>query len=115
MLLACFVLLGGCEDRVPTSRDEATIPRERFIETMVQLRVAAIRTQVGLVTEQERDRILGEQGVSEEELRQFADVHGTDVPMMEALWTEVERRIAEEFGVAPRTDEYPIESGSTPP
>jgi hypothetical protein len=28
--------------------------------------------------------------------------------MMEALWSEVERGIAEEFGVAPLTDEYPL-------
>jgi hypothetical protein len=100
--------LAGCEVQIPTSRDQPTISQESFIATMVQLRVAAIRTPVGLATEEERNRILEEYGVSEDDLRTFADVHGTNVPMMEALWSEVERGIAEEFGVAPLTDEYPL-------
>ncbi|MEX1257301.1 MAG: hypothetical protein WEG36_06775 [Gemmatimonadota bacterium] len=66
---------------------------------MVELRTAAVRTQMGLVTQEQRDRILSRHGVSEEELRQFADVHGANVPMMSELWSEVERRIAEELGV----------------
>lgn len=113
-LLACATLLAGCDDRIPTSRDEETIPRESFIATMVELRTAAVRTQMGLVTLEQRDRILSRHGVSEEELRQFADVHGANVPMMNELWSEVERRIAEELGVDLAPEGEPQEEPADP-
>jgi hypothetical protein len=98
-------LAAGCDNRIPTSREEEAIARDRFISTMVELRVAAQRSPTGLATEAERDRILTEQGVTADELRQFVEVHGGNVPMMAEVWIEVERRIAETFGVAPVTED----------
>jgi hypothetical protein len=81
-----------------------TVSSEQFMSAIVALRTAIIRSSRGVLTEEERDRVLAEQGVSPDELRQFVDVHGANVPMMSQLWTEVERRIRERFGPTPPTE-----------
>ena len=41
-----------------------------------------------------RDRILGEHGVTRDQLMTFADVRGADPDYMVAVWTEVSARMA---------------------
>ncbi len=99
-LLATLCLAAaGCDDGVPSSRDGTSIAQETFIEVMTELRRAAIRSGTGAPTAAERERILAEHGVDAEDLRTFVHIHGENVPLMNEVWSEVERRLGEEEAV----------------
>ena len=70
-----------------------TIDREQFIQTYVDLRVEGLKAETGSISEDVRDRVLSDHGVTEQDLLTFADVHGRDVPFMKDVWDEVERRL----------------------
>lgn len=72
-----------------------TIDRQAFIDTYVDLRVAALTSETGTVSDADRTRILQEHGVTEDDLLTFADVHGRDAVFMRDVWDEVERRLDE--------------------
>lgn len=100
MLLAVFAVLSAC------GGDAASAPqgipgRDAFVETLVELRVAALEAPTGTIAPETREAILSVQGLDEEALRGFVEFHGTNVAFMAELWTEVERRIAERLGGAP--------------
>lgn len=99
----------GCDGGIPGSERERTIPREAFIEAMVELRAAADRGPEARVTSPDRERILSELGVTSEQLIRFAEVHGRNVPLMNQVWEEVNRRIWE------RTEGEEDDIGPPPP
>ena len=70
-----------------------TLDRETFISTYVDLRAAALRKESREISDEQRDSILGEYGVTEEDLLSFAEMHGREVPYMQDLWDEVEVRL----------------------
>ena len=72
-----------------------TIGRETFVQAYVALRAAELRSSAAVIPDEERDRVLAEVGVTEEDLVAFAEAHGGDVPFMETVWTDVQNRIAE--------------------
>ena len=98
---AALLAAAGCEEEGPAE----TISREVFVETYVALRVAELRerTDDGISAEA-RERVLAGQGVTEEELLAFADVHGPDVNFMEQLWEDVEERLEEMRNTPDMTD-----------
>ena len=83
------------ETAPPRWRRRATISQEAFIETYIALRVVGLRAPQQLISQEDRERILSEQGVTEEELLAFVDVHGQDVERMQDIWNEVESRLEE--------------------
>lgn len=74
---------------------EETISQQAFIETYIALRVVGLRAPQQLISPEDRQRVLAEQGVSEEELLEFVEVHGEDVERMQGIWNEVESRLEE--------------------
>ena len=84
--LAC----GG--DRSGPDAVEA-IDAEAFIEAFVDLRVGALVSDGGLVTDEARSEVLSEHGVTEADLVRFAEVHGEDLAFMRQVWNEVELRL----------------------
>ena len=109
---AVLLAAAGCEEEQPPAE---TISREVFVETYVGLRVAQLRGAFGdPLPPEERERVLAENGVTEEELLTFAEVHGADVTFMERLWEDVERRF-EEVRNAPDTPIDPGDPGMPPP
>lgn len=94
-LLVLLPLLAVACDSGFSSPDEDTAPidEDTFIETYVQLRLAAL--EQGGLPEEDRERILDENEVTVDDLRAFIDVHGRNVPYMYRVWTEVDRRIDE--------------------
>ena len=71
-----------------------TIGREAFIDAYVALRVAELTDRENeVISAEARERVLEDQGVTEEELFGFVEVHGGDVDFMKELWKEVERRM----------------------
>lgn len=89
---AALLVAAGCEE----NGGPETISREVFVETYVALRVAELRERRDDgISAEARERVLAEQGVTEEELLTFAEVHGRDVNFMEQVWDEVETRLDE--------------------
>ena len=91
-LFAATVLAAACAEPPPGG---APIDREIFIETYVELRLAALESDELAVTPDQREEILARHGVEEERLLHFADVHGEDTDFMNEVWAEVERRLQE--------------------
>jgi hypothetical protein len=96
LLLVAF-LAGGCSE--PPTEAAQTIPTDSFIEAMVALRTSPVMGSSGFLPAGEPERILGERGLTPEDVRLFVEVHGTNVPMMTDIWTEIEARVAEARGV----------------
>lgn len=94
--MTCTILIGvvaGCDTGLPSSGSEETISDEAFVETVVALRRGTADDGEARLSESRRDEILAERGVTEEDLFQFVEVHGRNVPRMSAVWTEVEARL----------------------
>ena len=88
-LAAAVALSSGCGSE-PTAE---AMPRETFIEAYVALRKAALDTDSAKLAAPDREAILDRLGVTEEELLEFAEVHGRDVEYMRDVWNEVELRL----------------------
>lgn len=69
------------------------IDRETFIATYVDLRLSALGTPTGIITPEERDRVLAKHQVTILELEGFAEVWGADPHAMRTVWEEVQRRL----------------------
>ena len=94
-LLLIALPLTSCDPGFPGSDGSASIDRETFIESYVDLRVEAIYWENGLLPDTTRKRILAEHELTEADLREFIAVHGRNVPMMEELWLEIRLRVEE--------------------
>lgn len=94
--LALVALVTACAgDGTPSGEEASTISRDRFIEAYVALRVAALLSADREIAPAERDRILAERGLSEQDLLEFVDVHGPDVEYMRDLWNAVDSTMTE--------------------
>lgn len=88
---ALLVGAGACGDD-PASYD-GPIDRETFVATYVDLRLSALGTPSGVITDAERSRVLEEHGVTEDDLLGFADAWGADPAAMRSIWEDVQRRL----------------------
>lgn len=95
-VLAAGVL--ACGDGTPPE-PEGGVDRQTFVETYVDLRVAALR-ELRQLPEGQRREILERHGVTEEGLLEFAEHHGGDAAYMRDVWSEVEARLEEIRGTA---------------
>ena len=69
------------------------IDRELFIQTYVDLRVAALETETKELSGEGRAEVLARRGVIADDLVRFAEVHGRDVDFMRDVWNDVELRM----------------------
>ena len=92
-LTGLAVLVAACGD--PTPPGGEPIDREVFIETYVDLRLAALQAEGFVVSPEQREEILARHGVAQEALLHFAEVYGPDLEFMNDVWAEVEGRIEE--------------------
>jgi len=93
------MLIAGCDDGIPGSGPGRAIEREQFVEVMVELRTEGVRSPTGRISASDRDSILGRRGLVEDDLRNFVEVHGRNVPLMTEIWAEIQLGIAEALGV----------------
>lgn len=91
LLLQCLVAACGGDAQAPDA--EELIDRETFIETYVDLRVAAVQSEAFRASDEQRAEILARHGVAAESLLEFADAHGRDTDFMNEIWSEVETRL----------------------
>ncbi len=89
------VVIAGLAAAACAPGEPETISRETFVQTYVALRAAELRSSEAVIPDEDRERVLAEMGVSEEDLLAFAEVHGDDVLFMEAVWTDVQNRLVE--------------------
>ncbi len=92
------LLLMSCAGEPTSAGPEATISSQSFVEVMVQLRTSALLESSGYLPPGEPERILAENGLTADQLRQFVATHGENVPLMADVWEEIERRVSEGEG-----------------
>jgi hypothetical protein len=97
---AFLLALASCGgDTGPVASD--VIDRQTFVETYVDLRLAAVRAPDFRVPSSERDQILARHRVSAEDLLRFADAYGRDLELMNEVWSEIEAQVQERIGETP--------------
>ena len=89
LALAVGGLLAACGD----GADADLISRAEFVDTYVDLRVAALGGEGDTITDSARAVVLERHGVSEEDLLDFASAHGGDLVFMRGVWNDVEARL----------------------
>ncbi len=89
-VLAALLLLGGCGTGTPPQAKQSTIDPDTFIATYVDLRLAVLRAEPGEMNDSIRAAILARHDVTQEQLEQFAKVHGSNVAYMRSIWGRVE-------------------------
>jgi hypothetical protein len=72
---------------------DGPIDQETFIASYVDLRSTALRTETGELDDALRAEVLERNGVSEEDLLAFVELHGEDVSLMQDIWDEIESRM----------------------
>jgi hypothetical protein len=92
-ILLTLLLVGACSRESAGVPSEETISREAFVQAYVDLRAAALANTRVTISLEERDRILREAGLTEEDLLKFVEVRGTDVQLMKEIWEEVDSLI----------------------
>jgi hypothetical protein len=93
--LALLLLATACGGGGPGAVPADVIDRQTFIETYVDLRLAAVATEAFRVSAEDRAEILARHGIDGEALVRFADAHGGDLDYMNEVWSEIEVRIQE--------------------
>lgn len=69
------------------------VTREEFIQAYVALRAAGLQSATGVISSEDRERILAAEGVTQEGLLDFAEIYGGNSPFMREVWDEVESRL----------------------
>lgn len=91
LVVLCLSTLLGCGDRA--SDRGLAVSRARFVDTYVDLRIEALRTETETLTDSTRATVLARHGVTEEDLLDFAEAVGGDLDYMRDLWNEIELRL----------------------
>lgn len=101
--LGVVLVAAGCDALFPDEEADA-IDRNTFIDVQVELRLAAADAEVAEIPQAQRDSILDDKGVTDEQLAAFLTVHGSDEDFMTDLWMEVDRKVLEARGMEPEED-----------
>lgn len=88
--------LSACGSDIPGSRGGATIETETFIQGMVDLQRQASTRAGNVLAPGDAERILEAHGIQPDDLRRFVEVHGQNVPFMNLVWSEIDRRLEED-------------------
>ena len=82
-------LLSACGgEQAPESAE--TISRDVFVDTYVELRMAALHSPDGRVSPEAKAEILEAKEVTEADLMQYVDIHGARVQFMVEVWAEID-------------------------
>lgn len=85
---------------------EGALDRDTFIEVWVELQAATAELPEA-AQPAERARILGARGLTEDDLLEFVEVHGSDIAYMNDVWGEVLQRL-EARGVGAEAGGVPL-------
>jgi hypothetical protein len=90
-LVLASMACGGSTETATSSTE--TIPRDVFVQAYVELRMEAFDNTPKIITNAEKDLILNQRGISEDDMRHFIEVHGPDLEFMRDLWADIEAQI----------------------
>ncbi len=79
---------------------DLVLPERTYVDVMARLNAAHSALFRDIQKDSARTAILAEFGVSEEDLLEFARVHGEDVPRMRRLWQAIRYEVDLLEGVA---------------
>jgi len=88
-----MLLASACSAGTSSGGAGDVIDREVFIQTYVDLRVAALETETQQLSDEARAEVLTRSGVTTDNLVNFAEVHGRDLDFMRDVWNDVELRM----------------------
>jgi hypothetical protein len=92
LIAGLLLVVTACGDD-PASASTASVDRETFVATYVDLRLSALGTSTGKITDAERERVLAKHETTEEDLLSFAEAHGSDPATMKEVWEDVRLRL----------------------
>ncbi len=100
-LLLPIIVTGLCWSCGGSTTDlpEDTAGRETFIGAYLDLRIEALGLGSNLIGDELRDSVLAVYDVTEQDLRDFVDLHGEDVQFMNDLWAEIDARLSERIEI----------------
>ena len=110
LALVILPILAGCESDFPGAGREPTISEDAFVQTMAELRVAALTEENGILSPESRDQILSRQGLQEADLLQFIEVRGLDVPGMHAVWLRVDEAVSQGRAELDSESSFPLDT-----
>ncbi|MEX0935751.1 MAG: hypothetical protein WD013_02525 [Gemmatimonadota bacterium] len=90
------LVLSACGTDIPGSRGGTTIETETFIQGMVDLQRQASTRAGNVLAPGDAERILEAHRIQPDDLRRFVEVHGQNVPFMNLVWSEIDRRLEED-------------------
>jgi hypothetical protein len=90
LLLPAILISSSCSPREPESEENSVISREAFIEAYVKLREGALRAPGQEIPLEERNRILADLGLVDQDLLDFVEVRGRDIQFMRRVWEEID-------------------------
>jgi len=93
--LLAVVLTLGCSDPPQLGPAPDVLDREVFIATYVALRVETLRSQQATIEPASREQILKENGITSDDLLEFADYYGSNIPFMRDVWNDVEATLTD--------------------
>ena len=91
--LALLIAASGAAGCGKKAGDTSTIDRAAFVDTYVDLRLAALASPTHSLTPAARDSVLTKHHVTDQDLLHFVDVQGADPSYMVKLWTDVSKRV----------------------
>jgi len=93
MLLPAILIASSCSPREPDGEESSVISREAFIQAYVKLREGALKAPGQEMSLEERDRILADLGLVDQDLLDFVEVRGRDIQFMRRVWEEIDSLI----------------------
>jgi hypothetical protein len=81
----------GCAKTEPD--DGPVMDRSAFIDTYVDLRLAALASPARTLSATDREAVLAKHHVTDQDLLRFVDARGADPAYMVRLWSEVAGRV----------------------
>jgi len=99
-LLLAGLLAAGCgmpDDPADVTSPADAVDEDTFVAVFVALRRAAASAPTDEAFARDRDRILGERGVTEPDLERFIDDHAEDVQYLSEVWDRIDRTLRGEL------------------
>jgi hypothetical protein len=108
-LVAALAFASSCSEELPPPEpDRPTIDERTFTATLSDLTVARVQLLPDTAAYARRaEQILGERGVSEEDLRTFVEVHGQNDDRMTRVYARVSARLDTLFPISQPGTEVP--------
>jgi hypothetical protein len=92
-LLPLAVAVAACGGSASEPAPADLPEREVFIAAYVDLRVEALTTQGGELTDEGRAEVLGRHSVTEDQLIAFVEYWGEELDYMREVWNDIELRL----------------------